>query len=80
MNAKVYIKVAKLSKGLKYEASSKPDNTPIYTKDYRGMKAYPTAFFAIDLRIDESVFHQAENVAGIVYVEPRPGVIEASQG
>jgi hypothetical protein len=66
MKTKVYLRIAKGSKGSRVSASPKPCYEPIrnaksYTSD--SDKALPTVAFALELDIPDDLFKQAEQVA-----------------
>lgn len=67
MKAKIFLRVARGVRGIKVEASNKPNYRPIMEKDFRGDKYFPTAAFAISLDIPDELFKQAEReIANIV--------------
>jgi hypothetical protein len=62
MKLRVYMRVAHGSRGPRVAASTSPNYEPIQSGSGWNSKALPTAHFALDLTVPESVIEHAERV------------------
>jgi hypothetical protein len=63
-----YLRVAKVKKGYKVIATSRPNILPIQPEQYIGKRPYPTISFAIELNIPDDAFAQAAKVIADVKI------------
>jgi hypothetical protein len=65
MKARVYLRFAKATRGLKVDASTKPIHYPLDANQ----QFLPTASFAVDFNIPDELFEQASTSVGEINLE-----------
>jgi hypothetical protein len=69
MKTRIYLRVAKSSRGYKVMATTKPNNEPLYNQGYRGGKDFlPTVAFGVDFVIPDELFSKAVKVVGEINI------------
>lgn len=84
MKTKVFLRVAKGSRGVVWHASSKPNYLAIEEGNGYAKYALPTLAFAVEFDIPEALLNQASEVAAKINLEKKgvtiAGSISAPEG
>lgn len=78
---RIYLRVAKTSRGFRVKATTTPNQHPITRSSYYGNEPYPTIYQAIDLIVPDNAFNLSKDALEVKLKEIKPAAdIELVEG